>query len=206
MKAPWIIVSIIFAVVIIWLVFKPSSGPDNSKAQNTIDSLTKVNQGLRNALTVTISTVQPKIDSLTRASDSLGTLGAILSDKLDASETEKLRLARLILKKDTLKTDLSCIDLAKKVIIDSGIIVQYQATTDNIIRNLGQIIEDKDSVILSQHSLILSDSVLISAHAALDKTQNAEIAKLVKKGKFNAWAVRTLAVVGAVLAVIVVVK
>ena len=200
---PWILLGL----VILWLILRPAKAPDNSRAEATIDSLLKVNLSLRKALNTTESVYQPKIDSLQKASDSLGIQGSVLSDKIDnlLEENSRIRQAYEIAMGSS-PIDSICDIAMKRMPIDSATIASYQHNTDHIITTLGGIIAGKDSIILSQHALIMSDSVVIVQQRALNGLQEKQLKTAENKSKITAWLARSLALSTAILAIIVAVK
>ncbi len=197
---PWILL-VIGICVIIWLVFRPVPGVDNKAAVHTIDSLTGENKALRKALNATEATYKPKIDSLTSVSVSVGLDNDILSGQVSnlLRVNSKLSENYEILRNSGQPIDSICELAMRRIPIDSAIITNYQENNSHLIAVLGQVSSSKDSIILAQHRLILSDSILIQNQASLNKTQEQQIKKIQSTAKLNAWLARSLAVTAGVL-------
>jgi hypothetical protein len=197
---PWILL-VIGICVIIWLIFRPVPSTDNKQALHTIDSLTQENLAYKHALNATEATYKPKIDSLVNISVSVGLDNDILSGKITdlLNTNSKLSENYEILRNSGQPIDSICELAMRRIPIDSAIIVHYQENNSHLIAVLGQVSSAKDSIILAQHRLILSDSVLIQNQATLNKTQETELKKIKASAKVNAWLARSLAVTAGVL-------
>jgi hypothetical protein len=141
---------------------------------------------------------------LNHKSDSLQAQNSVLKFKNDISYDQKVSLAKQIQyyksHADTISYDSACDLLAKQVINDSVIMRQYEINTGKLIENFTQGINDRDSLINFQSGLIVSDSLLISAQGKLNDIQQAQLNKMTKRAKLNAWLARAGAVaVGALL-------
>lgn len=194
----WILATI-FGMILIYLIFRPVPTFDNGAAIKVIDSLSKDNAALRIALRETEKVKGKAIDSLTKASDSLGDRGIVLQDKLEAAVDKAYSLAKQYeyykLHNDKVSSDSACNLLAKQVILDSGTIAGYISNTNRLVFTFNEAIAQRDSVNLQQKDLILSDSVLISKQGNLITTQEAQLKKVTKTGKVFAWIGRALFVI-----------
>ena len=202
----WIIVGAL-AVVIIYLLFKPVKVPDNSKAIAAIDSLTKENNALRGILRDTDSTERKKVDSLTHVSDSLHEKNDLYKARVDFANRTNIALAHRVNyysdHADTANMDTTCLMLASRVILDSGIIEGYRVNTDRLIWTMDELSKSKDSIIHAQVDLIYSDSVVMVQQQRLIGTQQTQIKRLANERKLVGWIGRGLAVAVGVLAIMV---
>jgi hypothetical protein len=199
----WILVGLLSGVIL-YLIFRPVPKIDDTALIKTKDSLLSINKGLREQLTNFAYQSAIQVEGLNHKSDSLQAQNSVLKFKNDISYDQKVSLAKQIQyyksHADTISYDSACDLLAKQVINDSVIMRQYEINTGKLIENFTQGINDRDSLINFQSGLIVSDSLLISAQNKLNDTQQAQLNKMTKRAKLNAWLARTGAVaVGALL-------
>ena len=194
----WVIAGILIGVIIYILFLKPAPIPDNHVLQNKVDSFTVVDKAKDSDLIALQARLNPKIDSLSKLTDTLQDDIAGLRDDLDGKNSEAVFYARQYqyykAKSDTGESRAACDLLAQRVILDSAIIESYIHTNERLIYTFGDLVKDKDSIITAQRGLILSDSALIVTQKDLNQKQGNDIKKLAKQKNVLTWAGRGLAV------------
>lgn len=188
----WLLLGVA-VVILLWLVFRPAPSTDNSALIKSRDSLLVINKGLRKTLQQTVNLKQPQIDSLLKLNDSLQDYGTDLQDKLDDAHAENRRLANNIIismqhhavmfKVDGdpemhVLDDSDCYKLALQVIADSAQEENLKEVHYRQVLGLVKTITDQDSIIVGQHNLIISDSLVQSKQLTLSDVQEKQIKKL----------------------------
>ena len=195
----WILLGVAIAVIL-YLIFRPLPVIDNKQAIKTIDSLKKENDLFRASLSAQFNNFRVFKDSSTHIIDSLQGRNIDLKSVLNITEAEKQDLAKEILNhKPQESIDSPCFELARKVLADSLLVIDYQKNTDRLIFSFNQGIDRRDSLIERQQWLIISDSVLINTQHDLYTLQEKQLKKVQRQGKTSAWLARSLAVVSLVL-------
>jgi hypothetical protein len=195
----WILLGIAIAVIL-YLVFRPLPVIDNKQAIKTLDSLKKENDLFRSSLSAQFNNFRLFKDSSIHVIDSLEGRNIDLKSVLNITEAEKQDLALQILNhKPEQSIDSPCLELARKVLADSLLVIDYQKNTDRLIFSFNQGIDKRDSLIERQQWLIISDSVLINTQHDLYTLQEKQLKKVQRQGKTSAWLARSLAVVSLVL-------
>lgn len=199
----WIGLGITTAVIIYLLFFKPIPNTDNSAAIKSIDSLGKINKQLNGQLTNFAYQYGIMEVALEDQNKTLLTQNDFLKLKTTATSQANVSLAKQVqyykANEDTTSYDSACDLLAKQVIDYDLERKDYQINTDKLIQNFSEQINDRDSMIVYQSNLIVSDSLLIKAQGKLNNTQQGQLNTLNKRVKLLTWVGRGLLVTSGVL-------
>jgi hypothetical protein len=129
----WILLGIAIAVIL-YLVFRPLPVINNKDQIHRIDSLNNDNNILRKSLTAEFFNFSHFKDSSTKVIDSLIERNHVLNIDTRALQQDKQILAEQILNHNPGESiDTPCIELAKKVIADSSVILDYQKNAERLI-------------------------------------------------------------------------
>lgn len=196
---PWLLLGIAIAIIL-YLAFRHTPIINNKEDIRRLDSTEKDNKFLRQFVNAQLNNFAHYKDSTTLVIDSL--MGRNAAIKEDWRITEKINQSladQIIHRQPGQSIDSPCIELAKKVLSDSAVIISYQHNTDQLLSTFADALNKRDTMINHQQRLLLSDSVLIGQQKSLYVTQEKQLKQVQRQGKTSAWIARSLAVAALVL-------